>query len=157
VVHGQLAWNAGPATRILSGLSGSPVTFTAGPCAVRGLRAQEAAALDADPLDRCCERPGTMTAAGITVARTKLLVLADRCPPGAWKAIYSGQLAEEALGPYGLAWDRREFTSEPGSAAVSATSVLRIGDVPAALAGENVPAAFCDHLAAMASAVPGSV
>jgi hypothetical protein len=150
LVGGLLAWNSGPAARLLSGLSGCPVTIGVDRCACRCLTADEATALDADPAARAYERDGTMTAAGIAVARTWLLILQDRIPGAAWEEILSGKPAGEALKPYGMARDRRRAHVSRADATVDASAVLKLGTLPIGVAEEHVTAEFTAHLARMA-------
>jgi len=150
MVQGLLAWNDGPATRVLSGLAGCPVTLGVTRCATRCLTPAEAAVLAADPGARCYERDGTMTAAGIAVARTWLLILQDRIPGAAWEEILSGKPAGEALKPYGMARDRRRAHVSRADATVDASAVLKLGTLPIGVAEEHVTAEFTAHLARMA-------
>jgi len=150
LVGGLLAWNSGPAARLLSGLSGCPVTIGVDRCACRRLTADEATALDADPAARAYEREGTMTAAGITVARTRLLLLQDRIPIAAWEDILAGGVAGDVLAPYGMSRGRRRAVVSRADAAVDASAVLKLGSLRVGSAWEHIPAAFCEHLARMA-------
>lgn len=150
MIRGVLAWSDGPATRILGGIAGCPVTVTADWCATRQLAPVEAAALAAGPESRCYEREGVMTAAGITVARVRLLVIQDRIPLAAWEDILSGQPAGEVLKPYGMTRDRRKASVSRADATVDASAVLKLGTLPVGHSEEHVTRQFCEHVARMA-------
>jgi hypothetical protein len=156
MIQGLLAWNEGPATRVLSGLAGGPVALEIDRAATRRLTAGEAGELAADEGARCYERDGTMTAAGMVIARTRLLIVQSRVPAAALEAILAGKPAGEALEPYGMTRDRRKAAVNRTGATVDASAVLKLGSQRVGVAEEYVTRAFCEHLAAMASAQPGT-
>ena len=149
-IYGILAWHTGPATTVFSRLAGN-VPITLGHVATADLRlaATEADDLRARPGMWAWERGAVMKAGTIPVAHTRLLLLPERLPGEAWEAITSGKPAGEILGPYGMRRGRRRVCVSRAEAAVDASAVLSIGELPVGTAAEHVTPEFCAHIAGL--------
>lgn len=150
-ISGILAWHTGPATTVFSRLAGNePVTLESITTADLRLAATEAATLGARPGMWSWERGAVMKAGTVPVAHTRLVLLPERLPGEAWEAITSGKPAGEILGPYGMRRGQRRVCVSRAEAAVDASAVLSIGNLPVGTAAEHVTQAFCGHVAGLA-------
>lgn len=150
-ISGILAWHPGPATAVFSRLAGGqPVTLEHITTADLRLAATEADDLEARPGMWSWERNAVMKAGIVPVAHTRLVLLPERLPGEAWEAITSGRPAGEILGPYGMKRGRRRVCVSRAEAAVKASAVLTIGDLPIGTAAEHITETFCAHVAAVA-------
>ncbi len=150
-IMGILAWHTGPATAVFSKLAGdAPITLQGITTADLRLAATEAGDLGARPGMWSWERGAVMKAGTVPVAHTRLVLLPERLPPEAWEAITTGKPAGEVLGPYGMRRGRRRVCVSRAEAAVDASAILSLGELPVGTAAEHVTEAFCSHVAALA-------
>ena len=150
LIGGILAWHDGPATPVFARLAQAPVTVRVTCAAHRELEADEAGPLKAAPGVPVYGRTGEMTAGGVLVARTWLLLVRGRIPLDALEAIQEGQSAGEALEPYGMRRGRRRVRLSRADATIHASALLFLGAMPAGMAEERVTRQFCEHVALLA-------
>lgn len=156
MIYGHLAWHPGSATALFTRLTRPvPITITVICAAHRPLDEEEAGDLHAEAGARAYDRESEMTAGGVTVAWTRLILVRDRIPPAAWEAIQGGQPAGAVLAPYGMRRTRRDATLDRDTPAVAAAADLMLGDLPVGTAAEYVTPEFCEHAARLAGVAAG--
>jgi hypothetical protein len=150
-ISGLLKWHPGPATALFAQIAGGAVTIEVAWAADRWLEAgDDYGPLEAPPGTPVYERGGRLSAGKVSAADTRLLLIPDRIPPDAMKAIRSGRPAGEVLETYGMRRGRRDVIVSRAEATVDASAVLYLADTPIGASGEHVPAVFCRHVAALA-------
>jgi hypothetical protein len=149
MISGILMWHSGPATLVLGQLAGAPIAIEVIRACHRELSCDEATRLLALPGTPAYEREGRMTAGGVLVARTRLVLIRARIPAGAWEAIQAGAPAGEVLEPYGMKRGRRKVCLSREDATVDSSADLLLGDLPIGQAEERVTREFAEHVASV--------
>jgi hypothetical protein len=164
VIVAMLARNVGPATILFEKLADEQIIVELSRCEERSLTAAERGELQLGPGAAGYHRIGTLrtAASGLAVARVTSLVVAERLPASARRALGIPVAGEPAPAlsalPLGKALAGLGVRREPlgarlvrdraddGGVSVESSARMWLGDVPVALAGEQVTARFCQRV-----------
>lgn len=147
-VAALLSAGADPATRVFEQLAGEPVRMKMVLCYGRLLSAAECQDLKADLGEAGMDRTGDLVTAGsrTVVAQVNSLVVTSRLPEDARRQLKTDRplgLVLEDLGvrrePLGV----RLVRGQDGRASVESSARMWLAGEPVALAGERIPAEFC--------------